>query len=55
MTKEHQVSAAETEVLESVQCGSFEYFMHEVNPGNDLVCDKTAENWPASIAGQAWR
>lgn len=48
--KEHQVSAAETEMLKSLQRDSFAYFMHEVNPENGLVCDKTVDNWPASIA-----
>ena len=26
------------------------YFLNEVNPANGLVCDRTAANWPASIA-----
>ena len=36
--------------LEKLQRESFEYFLHEMNPANGLVIDKTAENWPASIA-----
>ena len=28
----------------------FDYFLKETNPLNGLVIDKTAENWPASIA-----
>jgi hypothetical protein len=36
--------------LEELQRVSFSYFLHEVNPINGLVLDKTAENWPASIA-----
>ena len=36
--------------LEKVQRESFSYFLHEANPVNGLVVDKTATNWPASIA-----
>ena len=36
--------------LESLQRQSFSYFLHETNPQNGLVCDKTAPDWPASIA-----
>jgi hypothetical protein len=36
--------------LTSLQKDSFAYFVHEVNEANGLVADKTAENWPASIA-----
>jgi len=34
----------------ALQRDSFSYFEHEVNPTNGLVKDKTAANWPASIA-----
>jgi hypothetical protein len=37
-------------LLESLQRDSFAYFVHEVNHENGLVLDKTAEDWPASIA-----
>lgn len=37
-------------LLNSLQKDSFGYFLHEVNPANGLVKDKTADNWPASIA-----
>lgn len=37
-------------VLHSSQAASFQYFVHEFNPVNGLVRDKTSENWPASIA-----
>ncbi|MEO7494586.1 MAG: glucoamylase family protein [Massilia sp.] len=37
-------------LLKSLQKDSFGYFLHEVNPLNGLVKDKTADNWPASIA-----
>jgi hypothetical protein len=36
--------------LEKLQRDSFGYFVHETNPANGLVADKTAANWPASIA-----
>ncbi len=36
--------------LEKLQRETFAYFLHETNPANGLVIDKTAENWPASIA-----
>jgi hypothetical protein len=36
--------------LEKIQRESFAYFIHEANPTNGLVLDKTAANWPASIA-----
>ena len=29
---------------------SFSYFLHETNSANGLVIDKTAANWPTSIA-----
>jgi hypothetical protein len=36
--------------LEILQRESFSYFVHETNPANGLVIDKTARDWPASIA-----
>ena len=36
--------------LESLQRETFSYFLHETNPHNGLVLDKTASDWPASIA-----
>ena len=36
--------------LERLQCESFNYFLHETNPANGLVRDKSAADWPASIA-----
>ena len=36
--------------LESLQRDAFSYFLHETNPQNGLVLDKTAPDWPASIA-----
>jgi hypothetical protein len=37
-------------MLEALQRDSFGYFLHETNPANGLVIDKTREGWPASIA-----
>ena len=36
--------------LEKLQHASFNYFLHETNPVNGLVIDKTEADWPASIA-----
>ena len=36
--------------LEKLQCETFGYFLHEANPNNGLVIDKTAPGWPSSIA-----
>jgi hypothetical protein len=37
-------------LLERLQRRTFGYFLHESNPANGLVKDKTAAQWPASIA-----
>ena len=37
-------------MLRRLQRNSFGYFIHEINPANGLVLDKTAPDWPASIA-----
>jgi hypothetical protein len=42
--------AATDAELEMLQRESFSYFLHEANLDNGLVIDKTAANWPASIA-----
>ncbi len=36
--------------LTALQRETFGYFLNEVNPLNGLIADKTAENWPTSIA-----
>jgi hypothetical protein len=36
--------------LEKLQRDTFGYFLHETNPANGLVIDKTAPDWPSSIA-----
>ena len=38
------------ETLDKLQCQTFDYFLHETNPSNGLVIDKTAPDWPSSIA-----
>lgn len=38
------------EELEKLQYDTFQYFLQEVNPLNGLIADKTAPNWPSSIA-----
>jgi hypothetical protein len=37
-------------MLDEIQRGAFGYFLHETNPANGLVLDKTCADWPASIA-----
>ena len=49
MEKNDKNSAREAE-LETLQRETFGYFLHETNPANGLVIDKTAPNWPSSIA-----
>ena len=39
--------------LESLQRDTFRYFLLWTNPRNGLVLDKTAPDWPASIAATA--
>ncbi len=47
MSRKRQSVDAE---LEKLQYQSFSYFLHEANPVNGLVRDKTEPNWPSSIA-----
>ncbi len=37
-------------ILDELQRESYSYFLHETNPCNGLVRDKTRRSWPASIA-----
>src|SRR5471030_2137984 len=46
MSRQKLTVEAELEIL---QRESFSYFVHETNPANGLVIDKTAPDWPASI------
>ena len=36
--------------IESLQRDAFRYFLQETDPQTGLVLDKTASDWPASIA-----
>lgn len=45
----HQKLGIEAE-LNELQRESFNYYLYEINPINGLVMDKTADNWPVSIA-----
>ncbi|MGI9024127.1 MAG: glucoamylase family protein [Burkholderiaceae bacterium] len=40
----------DSHTLRRLQRNSFEYFLNETNRANGLVLDKTAPDWPASIA-----
>ena len=46
----HEPARANSERLNALQRATFDYFVHEVNPLNGLVVDKTQEHAPASIA-----
>jgi len=43
-------TAQQDQLLDRLQRDSFGYFLHEADPANGLVRDKTREDWPASIA-----
>ena len=44
------LAPAHARLLLRLQRNSFAYFVHETNPSNGLVLDKTSDDWPASIA-----
>jgi hypothetical protein len=44
------VAHEDDKMLDSLQRDTFGYFLHEDNPANGLVADKTGPDWPASIA-----
>ena len=46
----HSQPSPEQHQLHALQEKAFAYFRHETNPLNGLVADKTAHDWPASIA-----
>ena len=48
--KHHPVETGREQMLLNLQHDSFDYFVHEVNEANGLIADKTAPDWPASIA-----
>ena len=45
----HKQPSTDAELVK-LQHESFDYFLYEVNPANGLIIDKTAPEWPASIA-----
>jgi hypothetical protein len=47
--REH-ITPDQSEPLSTLQRESFNYFIHQTNPANGLVADKSREGWPASIA-----
>jgi hypothetical protein len=44
------ITPEQSELLITLQRDSFSYFVHEANPANGLVLDKSRAGWPASIA-----
>ena len=50
MTPPGEPSPTHDMMLETVQRAAYNYFLHETNPVNGLVVDRTAPDWPASIA-----
>jgi hypothetical protein len=50
VTSTYRIAPLHADMLRRLQRCSFEYFINEVNPANGLILDKTAANWPASIA-----
>lgn len=50
MTSRAEDDSLDARTLRRMQRHSFDYFVYEVNRSNGLVLDKTAPNWPASIA-----
>ncbi len=49
-TEQRVMTPEQSEVLRTLERDSFLYFLHETNPTNGLVRDKSLEGWPASIA-----
>src|SRR4051794_31334279 len=43
-------AGSEDQLLDTIQREAFNYFLQQTNPDNGLVRDKTAPDWPASIA-----
>ena len=40
----------QNELLRTLELDSFSYFVHQFNPANGLVRDKSEDGWPASVA-----
>ena len=50
MSPRDPASAADEALFDDLQKGTFGYFLHEFNSVTGLIADKTAPDWPASIA-----
>lgn len=50
MNERARPAETESHMLDAIQRGAFDYFLHETNDANGLVRDKTCPDWPASIA-----
>ncbi len=50
MQPNEPITPEQNELLKTLQCDSFNYFVHMTNLSNGLVFDKSQEGWPASIA-----
>ena len=50
MTGPRDDDSLDAQQLRRLQRNSFNYFIEESNPANGMVLDKTAPDWPASIA-----
>ena len=50
MQPRDRITPEQNELLKTLQCDSFNYFVHMTNMANGLVFDKSQEGWPASIA-----
>ncbi len=48
-----RAAQTESEMLDAIRRGVFDYFLQETNDANGLVRDKTCPGWPASIAAVA--
>ena len=46
----HLRNTSDEAMLDHLQRDTFAYFLHEANPRNGLIRDKTKRDWPASIA-----
>ena len=46
----HSRNSSDQAMLRHLQRDTFAYFLHEANPRNGLIRDKTKKDWPASIA-----
>ncbi len=50
MRAKHSTGGRLDRLFDELQKETFDYFLHEANPNNGLILDKTRRGWPASIA-----